>query len=125
MGVPDGKAWLFASQEIPRFVKAQPRETSKEAKHVRKVGINEFSCQYKSGDCKKQGQKLGRWIFDEHLMVNGAKRYPHLTIGHLVFTLRCSKSEEDDLVCPAGIEVRKQVVNTPLMVAVNSAPWWC
>jgi len=55
-------------------------------------------------------------------MVNSAKVYPHLTVGQHVFVHGCKDSEADDLVCPADVEVRKQVVNTPLMVAVDNAP---
>jgi len=122
MAVLDGRAWLLASQEIPRFSQAQPRKTLKEAKQVQTMEINEFSRQHKSGDCEKQGQKLGRRVFNEHSMVNSEKRYPHLTVGQHVSIPICSKGEEDDLGCPADVEVRKQGVNTPLMFAVNSAP---
>jgi hypothetical protein len=86
------------------------------------MGINEFSRRYKSGDHKKRGQKLDRRIFNGYLMVNSAKRYPHLTVGQHVFIPRQMNGGLDDLVCPATVEVRKQVVNTPLMVAVDNAP---
>jgi len=55
-------------------------------------------------------------------MLNGAKRHPHLTVGQHVSIPKCSKGEEDDLGCPADVEVRKQGVNTPFMFSVNSAP---
>ena len=53
-------------------------------------------------------------------MVNSAKGRPHLTIGQYVFKLSCKGSGEDDPVCPADVEVRKQGVNAPLVVAVDN-----
>jgi len=122
MTVLEGRAWLLAGQEIQRFSQAQPRKTLKETKYVQTMEVNKFSRQYKIGDCEKQGQKLDRWVFSERSVVNSAKRYPHLTVGQHVSILRYSKGEENDLGCPADVEVRKQGVNTPLMFAVNSAP---
>ena len=122
MTVVYSRAWLLASQEIQRFGQAQPRKMSKETKYVRTAEINEFSRQYKSGDCKQQGQKLERWMFNEYSMLNSAKRHPHLTVGQHVSIPKCSMGEENDLGCPPNVEVRKQGVNAPLMFAVNSAP---
>jgi len=89
---------------------------------VQTVEMNQFGRRYKSGDRKKHGQKLDKWIFNEHSMVNSTNRYPHLTIGQHVSIFRCKGSERDDLICPADVEVRKQGVNAPLVVAVDNAP---
>ena len=53
-------------------------------------------------------------------MVNSAKGRPHLIIGQYVFKLSCKGSGEDGPVCPADVEVRKQGVNAPLVVAVDN-----
>ena len=55
-------------------------------------------------------------------MVNSAKKCPHLTVGQHISIFRCEGSERDNLICPADIEVRKQGVNAPLVVAVDNAP---
>ena len=55
-------------------------------------------------------------------MVNKAKVYPHLTIGQHISILRQNNRQFDGLECPADVEVRKQGVNTPLMIAVDNAP---
>jgi len=55
-------------------------------------------------------------------MVNSSKGYPHLAVGQHVSILEHKTSEVDGLVRPADIEVRKQEVNAPLMIAVDSAP---
>jgi len=86
------------------------------------VGVNEFSCQYKSGDRNKRGQRLDRWIFNGYLMADSMKGHPHLTVGQHVFIPRSNSSGGDNLVCPAAVEVHKQVVNTPLVVVVDSVP---
>jgi len=91
-------------------------------KQVHTVEINKFSRRYKSGDRKKCGQKLDRRIFGGYSVVNSAKRYPHLTVGQHVFIPRYIDGGGDDLVCPAGVEVCKEVVSTPLMFAVDNAP---
>ena len=106
MTVLDGRAWLLACQEIPCFGQAQPRKTLKEMNQVEAVKVNQFRRRYKSGDCKKYGQKLDGWIFNERSMVNSAKRHSHLTVRQHVSILSCDKSGDYDPVCPADVEVR-------------------
>ena len=84
--------------------------------------INEFNRRYESWDRKKCRQKLDKRIFNGHPMVNSAKRYPHLAIGQHIYIPRRSGSLCDDLERPADVEVSKQVVNIPLMVAVDNTP---
>jgi len=67
-------------------------------------------------------------------MVNRAKKCLHLTIGqhisidryisteYRIFIPKSTTSGVDDPECPADIEVYKQAVNTPLVVAVDNAP---
>ena len=56
-------------------------------------------------------------------MVNSAKGYPHLTVGHHCGSIpRRGSGEVDDRDSPANVEPCKQVVNTPLMLAVDGAP---
>ena len=88
----------------------------KKMKQVHTAEINEFSRRCQSGDRKKRGQKLDRRIFGEYSAVNSTKRYPHLTGGQHVFIPRYIDGGCDDLVCPAGVEVCKEVF------AVDNAP---
>jgi len=55
-------------------------------------------------------------------MVNSAKRCPHLAVGQHIFIPGHEIGVDDDLKCPANVEVRKQAVNIPLVVAVDNAP---
>ena len=57
-------------------------------------------------------------------MVNSAERCPHLTVGQHIFIPGHEIGVDDDLNRPANVEVRKQAVNIPLMVAVDDAPLW-
>ena len=84
--------------------------------------INEFGRRNESWDHKKCGQKLDKWIFNGYLMVNSTKKYPHLAVGQHIFIARRKNSGADGQVRPTDVDVRKQVVNTPLMVAVDSTP---
>ena len=113
---------LLASEEVPHLSQDQPPKTLMEMEQVQTTGINEFSCRYKCGDCRKHGQSLDRRIFNKRSMANGAKRYAHLAVRQYVFIPRHVNGPDNDHACPVDVEVRKQEVNAPLMVAVDNAP---